>query len=386
MAYPEKKRDGSGKLTGVWIGEVYQSKTKTTLRDRFRTKKDAEGFELYCRLTGEKPPKLDNTQTTGAPTFTEAVEAAKAMKGPRGVWDLTHDESLCQRLDFVQQHLGPYEVTQMGEDTTDILKGKLDKLRKGGRPIKDSTKNRYLTVMSAVLHCCEIKRWIQVKPTVRLYREANAQRAILASEAQDEVILRLMRDAGHVIPAKCVEFLVETGMRRGELCGNAKRNKKPLQANQITLEVDDETGEENGWVTLGGGLEGIEQTKNNTSRRVYVRSALAKEMKAIILSGSLPTGDQLLGNFKSARDRAGYPSNLVIHSLRHTRNTRLSKVEPDIKNRMQILGQKTVSTNLRYTHVFDKDQLAVAKKLEKRAGDLAEKTSAHVVDIAKRAV
>jgi integrase len=96
--------------------------------------------------------------------------------------------------------------------------------------------------------------------------------------------------------------------------------------------------------------------------------------------------DKLLDNFKSARDRAGYPSNLVIHSLRHTRNTRLSKVEPDIKNRMQILGQKTVSTNLRYTHVFDKDQLAVAKKLEKRAGDRSKNTPAQVVDFAKSCV
>jgi integrase len=381
MAYAEKR---DGKLTGVWIGEVYRK--PKTFRRRFKTKKDAEGYELYVKLTGEEPPTLENTQSTGAPTFAEAVEMAKAMKGPRGVWDLTNDESLCQRLDFVRQHLGPYEVTQMGEETTDVLKGKLDKLRKGSKPIKDSTKNRYLTVMSAVLHCCEIKKWIPVKPTVRLYRETNALRAILANEAQDEVILRLIREAGHPVAAKCVEFLVETGLRRGELCGHGRRNKKPLQANQITLEPDDETGEENGWVTLGGGLEGIEQTKNNTSRRVYVRAALAKEMKAILLSGHLPTGDQLLDIFKSARDRAGYPSNLVIHSLRHTRNTRLSKVEPDIKNRMQILGQKTVSTNLRYTHVFDKDQLAVAKKLEKRAGDLSEKTSAQVLDFAKKAV
>jgi integrase len=381
MAYAEKR---DGKLTGVWIGEVY--KKPRTFRRRFKAKKDAEGYELYVKLTGEEPPTLENTQSTGAPTFAEAVEMAKAMKGPRGVWDLTNDESLCQRLDFVRQHLGPYEVTQMGEETTDVLKGKLDKIRKGSKPIKDSTKNRYLTVMSAVLHCCEIKKWIPVKPTVRLYRETNALRAILANEAQDEVILRLIREAGHPVAAKCVEFLVETGLRRGELCGHGRRNKKPLQPSQITIEPDDETGEENGWVTLGGGLEGIEQTKNNTSRRVYVRAALAKEMKAILLSGHLPTGDQLLDIFKSARDRAGYPSNLVIHSLRHTRNTRLSKVEPDIKNRMQILGQKTVSTNLRYTHVFDKDQLAVAKKLEKRAGDLSEKISAQVLDFAKKAV
>jgi integrase len=381
MAYAEKR---DGKLTGVWIGEVYRK--PKTFRRRFKTKKDAEGYELYVKLTGEEPPQLDNVQSTGAPTFARAVEAAQAMKGPRGVWDLTNDETLGQRLAFCKLHLGPYEVTQMGEDTTDVLKAQLDKIRKAGKPLAAGTKNRYLTVMSAVLHCCEIKKWIPVKPTVRLYKERNALRAILATEEQDEVILRLMRDAGNVVEAKCVEFLLASGMRRGELCGQQRRNKKPLQASQITIEPDDETGEENGWVTLGGGGEGVEQTKNNTSRRVYVPAALAKEMRAIIVSGHLPLADKVLDNFKSARDRAGYPKNLVIHSLRHTRNTRLSKVEPDIKNRMQILGQKTVSTNLRYTHVFDKDQLEAAKKLEKRAGDRAQKASGQVVDFLKKAV
>jgi hypothetical protein len=106
----------------------------------------------------------------------------------------------------------------------------------------DSTKNRYLTVMSAVLHCCEIKKWIPIKPTVRLYPETNALRAILANEAQDEVILRLMREAGHAISAKCVEVLVETGMRRGELLGHpAGAARSPMQAHQITMEPDDET-------------------------------------------------------------------------------------------------------------------------------------------------
>jgi hypothetical protein len=89
----------------VWIGEVYRK--PKTFRRRFKTKKDAEGYELYVKLTGEEPPTLENTQSTGAPTFTEAVEMAKAMKGPRGVWDLTNDESLCQRLDFVQTTWGP---------------------------------------------------------------------------------------------------------------------------------------------------------------------------------------------------------------------------------------------------------------------------------------
>ncbi|MHC2630480.1 hypothetical protein ACVIU7_009253 [Bradyrhizobium liaoningense] len=64
----------------------------------------------------------------------------------------------------------------------------------------------------------------------------------------------------------------------------------------------------------------------------------------------------------------------------------MAKVEPDAKKRMEYLGQKTLSTNLSYNHVFDRDQLEMAKKLEKLAGDRREKTSAQVVDFEKRAV
>jgi hypothetical protein len=69
MAYNEKRH---GKPTGTFVGEVYRK--GKTFRRRFKTKKDAEGYELYVKLTGEEPPTLENTQSTGAPTFTEAVE------------------------------------------------------------------------------------------------------------------------------------------------------------------------------------------------------------------------------------------------------------------------------------------------------------------------
>lgn len=378
MAYNETRK---GKHTGVFIGEVYRK--GKTYRRRFKTKKEAEGYELYVKLTGEEPPTLENTQSTGAPTFAEATQAAKQRKGPRGRWDLTHDETLGQRLDFVTKVLGHFEVTQMGEDAFDVLRARLDKLTFSGKPISNSTKNRYLTVASAVLHVAQIKGWITVKPVVHLYPERNQQRAILASEAQDEVILRLMRAQGHTVEALCVEVLVETGLRRGELLGHPLRGREPIKAHQITIEADPDDGTENGWITLGGGGEGVEQTKNNTARRVYIRADLAKEIRAVAAAGLLPKPDKVLDNFKVARDTAGYPKNLVIHSLRHTRNTRLARVEPNIKNRMQILGQKTVSTNLRYTHVFDRDQLEVAKKLQKPAGDRPENSPAQVVDIAK---
>lgn len=358
MAYAEKRE---GKLTGKWLGQVY--KNGRTFRRTFERKKDAEGYELYVKLTGEEPPTI--APSTGAPTMAEAVEMAKAMKGPRGVWD-PRDRTLAQHLETITAVLGPVEVTQMGEAEFDRFKAKLDKQRAPGKAhlhIKDSTKNRYLTTLSAVLHCCEIKGWIKAKPTVRLYREANAQRAILRSEDQDAVILRLMREAGATVEAQCVEFLVATGLRRGELCGNAR--KAPLQSHQITIETDSE-GNENGWVNLGG-ADGA-QLKTNDSRRVLVDAGLAREMRALIAAGKVPDGDKLLKAFKAAVKAAGFPSSLVIHSLRHTRNTRLAGQNMPVEIRMGVLGHKTVKTNMIYLRASDADQLKVAKKAERTAG------------------
>jgi hypothetical protein len=58
----------------------------------------------------------------------------------------------------------------------------------------------------------------------------------------------------------------------------------------------------------------------------------------------------------------------VIHSLRHSINTRMRKKGVDIKIRMKKLGHKSVKTSMRYDHVDDADQLEAAKKLQRRAG------------------
>jgi site-specific recombinase XerD len=82
---------------------------------------------------------------------------------------------------------------------------------------------------------------------------------------------------------------------------------------------------------------------------------LALKIKAYIVAGSLPDGYQLLRHFKSACGRAGYTGNLVIHSLRHTRNTRLRKAGIDIKIRKDMLGHMSDEANHIYDHVDVQD-------------------------------
>jgi hypothetical protein len=115
----------------------------------------------------------------------------------------------------------------MGEDVFDVLRGKLDKIMKGGKP--------HLEQHQEPLHDRDVGRaplrgQEEVAPGQargHLYPEDNALRAILANEDQDEVILRLMRGAGNVVEAKCVEVLVETGCAGASCWATRARQEAP---------------------------------------------------------------------------------------------------------------------------------------------------------------
>jgi integrase len=111
---------------------------------------------------------------------------------------------------------------------------------------------------------------------------------------------------------------------------------------------------------------------------------LAKKIRALVATQSLPDGVQLLRHFKSACEAAGYTGNLVLHSLRHTRNTRLHKagITKDIRKRL--LGHMSDAANEIYTHMDLEDHLQIAKKVEEYAGDRRKKrASAKVVAFEK---
>jgi integrase len=192
---------------------------------------------------------------------------------------------------------------------------------------------------------------------------------VLTFEMEDAILAELER-RGNYAEAICVRVLVETGMREGELCSK-------LRPAQITFDVDAE-GNENGWI----GLE-ADQTKNDEPRLVYIRPDLARKLLALMQHGRVPKASRLLRLFKQAAKSCGAPRSIVIHSLRHTRNTRLRKAGVDMKIRMKMLGHKTTSASMRYDHVDVGDQLQAAKKVEVSRGGTGEK--ADVIPFPSRA-
>ncbi len=381
MAYADKR---DGKLTGSFVGEA----PKLHKKRRFKTLQDAKDYETFCKLMGREPPTIDEGhESTGAPTFAQVTNLAKAAGGPNGKWKKT-DGDLMGRLERCVQVIGTFEIQRV---TRGVLKKIIEDLQKrpvgGGKRGPDATRktisnariNRYMTAASGVMRYAVNEELIETMPSVPWLNETDDRRARdVLHWGQDDVVIKLMRDAGHEVEALCVEVLVETGLRSGELL-------EELRPDQITIEqIEDEDGTlvQVGVIRLTKG-----QTKNNTHRSVIFSADIAREIRALIVSGSLPKGDQLLDVFKDACNRAGYKGNLVIHSLRHTRNTRLSKAGVDKAQRKEMIGHLSDEANDIYTHLDLEDQLKAVKKVREYAGKRAARTThtaAQVIEFARR--
>lgn len=375
MAYADKR---DGKLTGSFVGEWPAGKKKR----RFKTLQDAKDYETFCKLMGREPPTVTEdgnpAKAEGEKTFAEVARLCLAAGGPKGKWNAERDKSVIQRVEFCVDRIGAYGITRV---TRGLIKEKvlasLDRAKAPGKDhlLSNGTKNRYLTALSAVMRYAVDEEIIEHAPKMPwLDERADRKGRDVLARGQDEVILRLMREAGDELEALCVEVLLDTGLRSGEL--------QKLTPDQITIEqIEDEEGT--------SVLEGIirlrkDQTKNNTCRPVIFSADLAKQIKAVIAAGKLPKGDKVLDTFKSAVERAGIKGNLVIHSLRHTRNTFLFKADVDQSQRKEMLGHLTDSANDIYTHRDLADQLKAVKKVREYAGKRQQNVAASVVAFEKK--
>jgi integrase len=299
-----------------------------------------------------------------------AIEA-KAKGGPKGKWLRGRDTSIIQRVDHVTRIVGHIDIAAFKREHFQLIVDDLIKrppsasnkrLRgptNGAAVLSNASINRYLNAASAVLTFAVKAEYRMGKPETPLLFEEKNPRAILTSYEAEAAILRVMEANGDRVEALCVRVLVQSGMREGELL-------KWLQPRQITIETD---GEQNEFGRID--LED-KQTKNNEGRKAYIDAQLARDLRAVMVRGELPGACHLLDTFKRAAKACGEPENLLIHSLRHTSNTRMRKEGVDIDIRMKIHGHKTVKTSQRYDRVDDGDQLAAAKKVLKARGDKPE--------------
>jgi integrase len=225
----------------------------------------------------------------------------------------------------------------------------------------------------AVLSYAENEGIIPHAPKAPMLDEAVTRKyRDILKPGQDEAIIAAMVELGYEREAKCVDILIQTGLRSGEL--------RKLTPEQVTVElVPDAEGTEHecGVVRLNAG-----QTKNNKMRVCIFDAELAKYLRALVATGNVPDGFRLLDTFKFGCERAGIKGNIVIHSLRHTRGTRLRKAGVSDKLRQQMLGHISQEASEIYNHLDLTDQLEAVKKVQAHAGkSLAVAKTAHIKSV-----
>ena len=348
MAYADKK---NGKATGAFVGEWHKGKKKR----RFKTMQEAKDYEAFTKLFGREPPSIeDGGPSLGELSYREVVVLAKAAGGPKGKWKAERDPSLMQRIDFGASVIGDLGISRVDRAALAQIRDHVSI-----RARSNATRNRYVMAAHAVLSYAENEGIIAGAPKSPMLDETTTRKyRDILSYGQDEIIIAKMEELGYAVEARCVDILIQTGMRSGEL--------KKLTPEQITVEmVPDAEGTEHecGVVRLNAG-----QTKNNKMRVCIFDPALAKYLKALVATNSVPDGYRLLDTFKNACERAGIQGNLVIHSLRHTRGTRLRKAGVPDKLRQQMLGHISKEASEIYNHLDLTDQLEAVKIVQEYAG------------------
>lgn len=351
MSYLEER---NGKKTGRFIGEVRRNGKIIGAKRAFKSKGEADGYEAYVKANGS----ADGFQGAGdrhtGITFAEVAELCKAAGGPRRArWKAGKDKSVEQRLAYVVSVLGHLDIAAVTTPELDKLVARLQKLpgNKGSR-LSPGTINRYLTAASAVLTFASGRGYIQGRPLIPL-QEENGSREATVSDEMEAAILQWLNANDYRASAICVSVLVETGMRAGEL--------QAVSPDQIV-----EQGE-NGWIMLRA-----DQVKTKAARRVWIRPDLARDFRALVASGARPNPFTLARNFKQAAEKCGESGELVIHSLRHTRATRLLEAGVDPQITMEMLGWTSFNTMKRYRHVKPSMHAEAAKKVSLQRGETGE--------------
>jgi integrase len=353
MSYAERR---AGKLTGWWYADAEFTQPNGAvlrLRKRFQRKGEADGYEAYVRATGQEPPG-----STEAPAGSFRM-AADAFLARNPAWG-SRDNSARQRMAWVCDYMGTQDVKTI---TTPVLDKLVDKLLatpgRAGERRSNRTVNHYLNAVAVVLGFAHERGMITAVPKIPRLPNKGADREAVLSYDMEDAVCRWLETHKDPRCAFVVRVLTETGMRRAELW-----KLRPEQVGNETITLD------------------AEQTKTGATRKVPVPVEMATQLRAMVAARSLPNADHVYRAFKEAVKACGGDPELCLHSLRHTRGTRLMEANVDVRIIAQLLGHKVLQTTMRYTHPNDDVLAEAAKKVHQLRGPQDEKGV--VIDLGAR--
>lgn len=193
------------------------------------------------------------------------------------------------------------------------------------------TINRKLVNINQVLQYAHDREWLEKMPVLK-WNPENTGRVRWLEDSEEQQMFSLLQQWGESEVAKFLRVLLETGMRRGEL---------------LALEPQNIQGR---WIRIW-------KNKTKTPRSVPLTDAAMECLEGF--SGWSIDINDLRRVWDKLRSEMGLSDDkdFVLHSLRHTKATRLLSKTKNIAMVQKLLGHKKVQTTLRYAHISDDDLL-----------------------------
>lgn len=320
MSIYAEKRDK--RPTGRWIVDtIVDGKRHTT---RVKTFEEAKLAEAAFFNQAELPKAADNE-----PYTLRRLERECSRTLFRGNSDEEYD---LQRLATCVQIIGP--TTPIAEVRYAALERLVEVLRVKktfyGKHYTNKTINRYLSCMSKALRWAHKRDLIVGMPAIPRQKEEEGRVAYLR-EHEIPKFVEYVRDNERETTALCLETLMVTGMRVGELLS--------LDPEQVEQDQDG-----NYYIILEP-----EFTKTRRSRTIPVPRDLGGRL-VTMLHERLPNYELLRQACHRATIKLKLRDQITPHILRHTAATIMTAQGVPSLVVADLLGHSNLATTRRYTH------------------------------------
>jgi site-specific recombinase XerD len=187
-----------------------------------------------------------------------------------------------------------------------------------------------------------------------------------------EDVIRLIQSVDNVKHKVILMLTYSAGLRVSEV---VRLRVEDIHSKRGMIHIRSSKGRKDRYTILSNtGLEVLKEYWNKYRPKNWLFPG-AKESNHI----TTRTVEKIL---ETARQKAGIPKHITVHTLRHSFATHLLESGTDLRYIQELLGHKSSKTTEIYTHVSEKDIARIRSPLdttmEKRGDDVKKKESVHI--------
>ena len=338
---------------------------------------EAALFERQCR--NEPLKAVDKTITLAAYTemWLREIAPNKLAKST-----LARDK---QDIDRFMPHLGGYKLTDLKPEHFRNLYAELRKQKNSitGKPLSECTIEGVHACLCGILSDAMEGGFLSHNPAWRTYKYAGKKKKkqnVADEETTQKLIAALEEES--IKYETYFKLIIATGMRRGECCGlkwcdlNFKEKSIHICRNVVKVTGEDiivkepKTASGDRYVYFSPEMASLlkeyrkfceQETETYDERKLSADDYIFRRHGM-----ELPmTPSSFTWRFKLILKKHGLPSNLNVHSFRHTAASLMIAGGADVATVSGLLGHSQVSTTLDiYTHAFDDKKKAASAVLQ----------------------